>query len=925
MCEYSINCLYSYKCKNKGTVKGFSSENIFCLIWKVILFMAHNNPSRRDSSPVVTKEPIPGAVWFVYFLTFFYLGLVVYAFTPYTHNLDEIKVLILHFGGPILLLCYLFFAAQGHLRMFPRSLFIPLGAFFLVLLVSTLLAGKHYSWVGWPQIAFHISLLGGFFCGFGLMRTKRDIHRILFIWMLLGLGTTVFGLFHHAGGFKLLLKVFITKDNLYTPIGILFQTFVSAQDDMFSTILNRQFYAAFLVMLLPLSTAYSIVEERSHFWKYIGIATTFLMAICLYLAHSKASSGATVVVAVAFFLLYKFFARYKKIRIPHFGIWLAGLLIIGATLGIFTSDVGPEKFKTIHRSVASRVIIWGGGWDMFLYGPGPDNWYELEGKPPLNLRSLLIGCGPGTFRLIFPRYRTPDYYLHDISNVTLYSHNRFLDLLAENGLLGFLSYMILVAAFFIKGMKGILRSNDGEMRVYNIAFLCSILGILLSNIFSPNSRWVVVGTNLWAIWGMGFGAISLSLQKKIDSPPKTRAALKSIPTPSHTVANIFLGLIIILLPVVFLCLRYSIYYFKGAKYNNTGLTYSKMGETYMEEREKMLHTINENPDNASVAERIRVLSEEYYQVAIAAFNKALSCNRTFITTYYKLAHAYNSVGDVEASLRTYEELQKYAPDYSEIHFNLGVVHSVLAQEKKRLLANLSAQRRSQILEEITRHDEISLKEFQIAARMAKKEQIRLMYAKKLIMSQKYEEAGKVYEYLLTLSPDNLEYIRSLAMICEQIKDYEGTLKYYTRLFHADPTNDTISSRIEYYYQKSDKQEEFEKFLTEAIEATPLDPTTRIRLINLYLKRNDREKVRNQLTILTRLSDFSPRFSKTPKHLQNQLYQLAVIARDVRHLEAESYFLKKCIQADSGSSIGKTCAQLLKKLPVNTKEKITKAE
>jgi tetratricopeptide (TPR) repeat protein/O-antigen ligase len=876
--------------------------------------MARNNPSRRESAHVENREPIPGAVWFVYILTFFYLGLVIYAFTPYTHNLDEIKVTILHFGGPILLLCYLFFVAQGHLRLFPLRLFIPLGVFLLVLVVSTLLAGKHYSWVGWQQQAFHLSLLGAFFCGFGLMRTKRDIHRILFIWMLLGLGTTIFGLFHYAGGFGLLLKVFITKDNLYTPMGILFQTFVSAQDDMFSTILNRQFYAGFLVMLLPLTIAWSIVEDRSHLWKYVGIATAFLMVICLYLAHSKASSGATVVVAVAFIILYKFFARYKEIRIPHLGIWLAGILIIGLTLGIFTSDVGPEKFKTIHRSVASRVIIWRGGWDMFLYGPGPDNWYELEGKPPLNLRSLLIGCGPGTFRLIFPRYRTPDYHLHDISNVTLYSHNRFLDLLAETGLIGFLSYMVLLSAFFIKGMKGLLRCEDGEMRVYNIAFMCSILGIFLSNIFSPNSRWVVVGTNLWAIWGMGFGAFVLAVEKKEESASRSRGLFAAFPPPRPAVANILLALTVLLLPAAFFCIRYSILYLKGARYNNTGLTYSKMGETYMEEAQKTLPSMSENSDNAAVLERMRVLGVEYYRVAIDAFNKALSCNKTFITTYYKLAHAYNSIGEVAESLRIYEELQEYAPDYSEIHFNLGVVHFVLAQEKKRLLAKASAQERTTLAEEIARHDEVSLKEFQIAARMANKEQIRLMYAKKLVMAQKYEEAKKVYEYLLTLSPNELDYVRSLALICDQTSDYEGALKYYTRIFHADPTNESVSARLEWYYQKLDKKEDFEKFLKSAVEATPLDQAMRIRLIDLYLKRNDRENIRRHLSILTRLPDFSNRQNEPPQYRQNQMYKLVRAAREVQDPDAEEFFLKKCIQVDAGSSIGKTCIQLLKQIP-----------
>jgi tetratricopeptide (TPR) repeat protein len=269
---------------------------------------------------------------------------------------------------------------------------------------------------------------------------------------------------------------------------------------------------------------------------------------------------------------------------------------------------------------------------------------------------------------------------------------------------------------------------------------------------------------------------------------------------------------------------------------------------------------------------------------------------------------------VAESLRIYEELQEYAPDYSEIHFNLGVVHFVLAQEKKRLLAKASAQERTTLAEEIARHDEVSLKEFQIAARMANKEQIRLMYAKKLVMAQKYEEAKKVYEYLLTLSPNELDYVRSLALICDQTSDYEGALKYYTRIFHADPTNESVSARLEWYYQKLDKKEDFEKFLKSAVEATPLDQAMRIRLIDLYLKRNDRENIRRHLSILTRLPDFSNRQNEPPQYRQNQMYKLVRAAREVQDPDAEEFFLKKCIQVDAGSSIGKTCIQLLKQIP-----------
>jgi len=876
--------------------------------------MAHKRSEKKRSPLQFQESKLSTVDWIIYFIIFFYLGLVIYSFTPYTHNLDEIKVSILYVLGPILLCLYLFFCAQGYLRIFRSRVLVFLLGYFAVMLVSTLVAGKHYSWVGWLQLGFHISLLGAFFFGFGLIRSKEDIHRVLFLWMIFGLGTAVFGLFHYAGGFKIFIKIFVTEENRYRPMSILFQTFVSAQDDMFSTILNRQFYAAFLVMLLPLSAAYAIVEERSHLWRYIGIAATILMGICLYLAHSKASSGATVVTAFAFLVLYKLFARYKKIRIPHLGIWIAGFLMIALTLGVFTADVGPEKFKTVKRSVESRVIIWGGGWDMFLYGPGSDNWYELESAPPLSPRSLLLGCGPGSFRLVFPRYRSPDYHLHDISNVTLYSHNRYLDLLSETGLLGFVCYMGFILLFFTKGMKGLFKSEHGELRVYNIAFMCSIFGILLSNIFSPNCRWTVVATNMWAILGFGFGVFlyeETSLIKSKEPQKKSRQLPKARIIPSPGLANSLLILMALLLPVVFLCARFGVKRFQGAKFNNTGLTYSKVGEAYQEEGAR-LSAASPNQEQQEMIEKLAYMSQRYYHAAIDSFNKALAKNRFFITTYYKLAHAYNAVDDVENSLNTYLELRKYAPDYSEIHFNLGVVYAVLSRQK-RVKAMKNKKVNQPLLKEAKEFDDTSLKEFRIAAKMSNKHQVQGMYGKKLLLAAKYKEAKKVFEFLLSLSPDELEYIRTLAMICDRTRDEEAALKYYTRLFHIDPTNDAYFNRLEGAYRKSGDEEKFESFLKEAVGANPLDPLPRLRLLQLYIKNNDAENIKKQLTVFTALPNLDKRLSRDPVQRQSQLYELSQAARGVNLEKEERFFLKKCLALDSGTSIGKSCQTRLREI------------
>ncbi|MBN1900702.1 tetratricopeptide repeat protein [Candidatus Sumerlaeota bacterium] len=863
------------------------------------------------------QDKTPFSIRIVWFMTFLFLALLIYAFTPVTLNMDDIKTSILYLGGPILLVMYLFFAGRGRLRMFPLSPFIPLGVFLLILFLSTLLTGKTYSWIGWQQMGFHISLLGAFFCGFGLTRVKKDIHRILFIWTLLGTGTTLFGLFQYSGGFSLLKRIFITDPNRMITLSNMFNSFITADNEMFSTILQRQFYAAFLVMLLPLAAAYSIVEEESHLRRFVGIASVMLMGVCLYLTHSKTSIGAIVIVAPVFYFLYRRFAADKRFRIPRLGIWLSGLLAIALTLLFFTADVGPAKFKNISRSMESRAIIWKGARDMFLYGPGPDNWYELPEKPPLNLRSLLIGCGPGSFRLIFPRYRNPDYFLHDISHVTLFSHNRFLDLLAETGLVGFLSYMFLLCAFFSRGFRAISKASDRGMRVYSIAFVSSLLGIFLTNFFSPNCRWTVMGSCLWAMWGMGFGTFFVAEEGAHGAESGER---KTRIPPSPLVFPASLFLIILLLPVLYVCSQYALNYFTGARYNCTGLFYKQsFADRYEREIQKLRDTARKHPEKAGeLNPRIANYQSaqlKYRKLALQAFQQAVFANPAFITTYYKMANTYNEIGDHDSALKTYLEIRKFAPDYSEIHYNLGVVYYTISNQLRQKADNAhDMEEKEKILSRVDEFAALALRELKIAVRMSNSTQIQSNYAKILFQLRKYPEADKVFESLLEREPEETSHLQWLAVSADRQNNPQKALEYYRKMFQIDPLNDAIFNRIEQLYQTLNKPEGFEEFLLEALKTNPLNLKLRIRLLEAYLRKKDMENARRQLTILTRIPDISRMISSDPPKRQEGLFDLARKATKADHREASLFFLQKCCDLDPATSLGKTCRNLLNAIP-----------
>jgi len=171
-------------------------------------------------------------------------------------------------------------------------------------------------------------------------------------------------------------------------------------------------------------------------------------------------------------------------------------------------------------------------------------------------------------------------------------------------------------------------------------------------------------------------------------------------------------LTILCLPVIFfyyLSCIYGVRYWSSEVHNEKGLIQSKWGESYEEEirrREKSDPAMGVGKEETQrKVEDLKKIAERNYQTAIAEYQTSIKYNPTFLSAYYKLAHAYNSIGDAENSLKTYRALQKYSPDYAEVHYNLGIVLSLLAEK---------AQDQTQA----AKHREEALREFKIAARMS---------------------------------------------------------------------------------------------------------------------------------------------------------------------------------------------------------------
>ncbi len=769
--------------------------------------------------------------------TFIIVGLIIFLFTPLTYNLDEIKVSLLYCFGPLLVCLYLYLLMRGDLVPLPRSILIPLGLYFLAMLISTLFSP--HPWIGLIVTGFQLAVLGPFLCLAGSLRKEKLIVNAFWIYIVFGFATAVFGLLHY-GGLFIFLHNFLYFGRSPSPLDSGLHSLIFTlhhSRDMISTILNRDFFGSFLVIFIPLTIAGTFVFKTAGRRLFSAIAG-LLMILCLYLAFSKDSGVAFILSMLVFAIAYYKYESEKKIRIPHLHIWIIGCLILALTLVFFTQGILAERLKGVGFTLTSRMIIWAGGVNIFIESP----------------RTILFGAGPGSFRLLFPQFRSPDYHLWDISNVTLFSHNNYLDLLAETGVLGFIGYMWLVGVILYFGLKLIRGCQNANLRVCQIAILSSLCAMLFTNFFSPNARWAVVGINNWGVLGLSLGCY-LCWQQSIAKPGGTHR-LASTPKPITMLGLLVLSLLISVLSIV-----YGIHYFLGAYYNKQGLDYSIVRQ---------------------------------YPIAITNFKKALEYNPTFITTYYKLAHAYNQNGQTALALKTYEDLAKYAPDYSEIHYNLGVMYSALG------------------------NNAASSKEFVKAAEMSNKVNVQYTMAQVYQKNGLYEKARDVLIKMPQYKRDprdeqmttekeaqfKLRAKEQLVQVAVSLGDYALAEKTQYELFRQDPGNPKYIRGLINIYKLTRNYDKAYKFLQQALQNNPLDIFSYSQMVELLRHTNRYQEALKHAKVVENLR---------PKNQEN-MYRLGQIHSNLNNPEKARSYYQKTLDLDASTSFGRAARRALDQLP-----------
>jgi len=476
---------------------------------------------------------------------------------------------------------------------------------------------------------------------------------------------------------------------------------------VFSTYGNPNFFGNFLVLILPIVVT-QYLKNRSFFL----LPLIFLDLLCLYATDTKGAwigFGISTCVFTAIYI-YFFTPLDRKKLIKAFFVLLAAALIVIALVLNYAQ-------RSSATSIPFRVATWLSTWEM------------VETHP-------LIGTGVGSFKLVYPAYRRPIiFHLEGRHNTeTDHAEEEHLEQWMDNGLIGFGIYLWLIIFVTTVGLRGLnsmtetLKGNRPPPAAYDLlGYLTALLGMLFHNFTDVSMRFVSSGIFLGllpgviinlargqAIWELHYK------EEKIETSERPRegfgfydyslwalraAAVAGVvyvvyllmtefseaqgPLANYITGGeilqwwiswiVFLPVVLILaysfvninlkglsraVPLITLVMLLPIYYFwgwfKGDVYHNMGIFFSKQGK---------------------------------WEDAISYYKRVMKLDPYFIMPYYFVANVYNDRFNMERQYRAdwgdengvprtdyeramsyYESLRALAPNYVQMHHQVGALY-----------------------------------------------------------------------------------------------------------------------------------------------------------------------------------------------------------------------------------------------------------
>lgn len=524
---------------------------------------------------------------------------------------------------------------------------------------------------------------------------------------------------------------------LFAVSTIFISVFLWQADPIFKALNARQWETPVFMMILLGFGFFATLR-----FSFLG-TLFFLMTFCTFMTFSK---GAWVGYAGGFtsflMLVLFYFSQFKSDKVKRAiqaASWIT-LLLMAILIGYYS--------KNRPDSIRFRLVTWTSTWEMAQMHP-------------------ILGNGVGSFRVFYPSFRRPQiFHIEGKHNTeTDHAENEYIEVLMDEGIVGFGIFLWLLVTFSLSGMRALDRFTQGLVvrdpvtgkrkvsddprAYYMLGFLAAFWGMLLHNFMDVSLRFVSSGIFLWLLMGL-IGALVIH-DPMSENDEQLEAREGSLP-PAPAASPLTLAASAVLAVAAAVFLWKILREFNDAQGGLPGpfgeallwliawVAFASVVVAVIWGGYRLSQTIR-HPGTYLILiallfpmkifwgyfmadvhhnRGIFFSKQGNWVEALSQYEKTVKLNPNYLMAYYFMGNVYTDrwqPGDFERAMEKYQLLWKLAPNYVQSHHQAGLVHLKRAEDDRQRWEELQRQGKSAeaqvALKKLMDDWETALKHFQL--------------------------------------------------------------------------------------------------------------------------------------------------------------------------------------------------------------------
>jgi O-antigen ligase len=286
---------------------------------------------------------------------------------------------------------------------------------------------------------------------------------------------------------------------------------------MSSSFGNRQLFAGFLLMLVPLLLVLSF-GEPDPLRKMVAQVAAVVAVASLLMAQTRSSwLGAIVALIALGAMAIRYAPTGSSLARNRHQLVLPLVIVVGA-LSLFLLVSGSTPMLSSRAgTLASPQSDGSLGW----------RWNQWQGTCKMILEKPLFGFGIGTFPLERARF-VPGALPKDAvrrlgPSLAEQAHNEYLQIAAEMGFVGLALNLWMLGAFFVFGLRALRGREQGYRKLVLMGAIAAMAGQTVDALSNPAWRFADVSLMFWLMMGLGMASARVHRRSAAEEGEPTTA------------------------------------------------------------------------------------------------------------------------------------------------------------------------------------------------------------------------------------------------------------------------------------------------------------------------------------------------------------------------------------------------------------------